>query len=131
MTKPVEICTERDWTLDEAKEVLPLVRRIFEKHENAIKFALDQQRFFIKTGAPQTAVTDCDKKVNEELIAMGRKLTRLSIKVFGNYFIGFDSGQWYWSWKFNEPTIEYFNGYEENPLYSRHRIAIIEMMYGR
>lgn len=37
----------------------------------------------------------------------------LGIEVKGLWLIDFDSGAGYYCWKYPEPTLEYFHGYEE------------------
>ena len=129
--KVIEICVDRTWTLQEAREILPLLKKVFEKHESRIKILLDNQRFFMKTQAPMAAIKSCDDGISHELKLMGGKFLKLGIKVYGNNFIGFDSGEWFWSYQYPEEDISYFHGYVENPLFNRHKIGIIELVNGQ
>jgi len=126
-----QICTTRTWTLEEAKEMIPLVSRLFDTHEQVIKQALEQQRFFMKTGAPKQAISECDDIVNKELVKLGSKLVRLGIRVLGDYFVGFDSGQFLWSYMYKEQSMSHWHGYYENPRFSRHKISFLEVVNGK
>lgn len=121
----VRICEfgPRVFTLDEAKELVPLLIRITTKHEKVITRTMADQRFYMKTFAPQRRVTDCDNKVCAEMTAWGRKVCKLGCKVFSGGYVGMDSGSDWYSWHFGEPKLMYRHNYEVDP--STFRRALI------
>ena len=112
----VTMCVlDRKFTLAEANELLPMLRRISTKHDIAINRALADQRYLMKVGAPQKVITDCDNRVVAELQSWARKVLKLGVKQFQGGWYGFDCGFGYYSWTPNEDTIRYFHGYLERP----------------
>ncbi len=103
------------FTLAEANELLPLIRRISAKHDTVINRALANQRFLMVSGAPQIRVTECDNRVVAELQAWSRKIMKLGVRQFQGGAYGFDSGFGYWSWYTNEPSVTHFHDYMETP----------------
>lgn len=112
------------FTLAEANELLPIIRHISNKHNNAIERALADQRYLLKTGAPQFLVSECDAVVVKQLQIWGGKLLKLGVKQFQGGWMGFDMGQGYYSWCVNEQVVSYYHGYLENPS-ARRPIGVI------
>jgi len=115
----------RKFTLKEANDELPLLKRVFERHEVACNKALADQRFYIKAKAPEALVRQCDDRVSKEMAACGKKLLKLGVKPFGSGFVGFDSGCFYWSWRHGESIVEYYHDYEVHPISGRRKITIL------
>ncbi len=112
----VEICQPpRTFTLKEVDELIPTLQRISEKHENAIAAAMQKQRYFMISGAPQALVTEQDTIVGQNMADWGKKLYKLGAKILPGGYIGFDSGCFYWSWHWGEESCEYYHEYKDNP----------------
>jgi Uncharacterized conserved protein (DUF2203) len=123
-----EICKypiKTEFTLREANDLLPTIRRIFKKHEQRIKKLLSDQRFYIASGAPQERITECDNLVGQEMSWCGTKCFKLGTKVLGDGFLGFDSGVFFWSWMYDEEIISNYHAYDDNPRFKRHKINIL------
>jgi hypothetical protein len=107
------------FTINEANALIPLIQRISAKHEIQISKALALQRWYMKSGASQSRVTDCDNRVVAELQALGRKILKLGVKqTQGGWFL-FDTGYGYWVWTIREPEVEYYCDYLEKPEHRR------------
>lgn len=115
----INICKSRVFSIFDANDLLPIIKRIFAKHEAEITKALADQRFFISTFAPQDRVNECDRRVERELIQMGSKLTKLGLKTFGDGYIGFDNGYGYYSFRNGEQSVTHFHGYMIDPHVNR------------
>ena len=42
-----------------------------------------------------------------------RQLSTLGVEIKGLWLVDFDSGAGYYCWKYPEPSLDYFHGYEE------------------
>lgn len=102
--------------------MVPLISKITERHENAVEKLLQDQRYFLKSGANQERVIAADAEVGRHLLAWGTKLTKLGLKVYGNGFVGFPAQLGYWSWHAGESRIEFWHNDKETPL-QRKKIA--------
>lgn len=115
-----------EFTIEEARNLLPIIKKITKKAELSVTKLLEDQSFMIKTGAPKEIVDSYDQKVGEILKTWGGKITRLGGRVFGSGLIGFNNGIGYWSWHHTEETIEFYHGYDEDPMTTRRKVAFIE-----
>lgn len=102
-------------TLREVNELVPILIRITKKHEGLISHAMQTQRFLIKSGAPQTRVTECDQLVGKEMGKWATKMFKLGAKVYSNGYLGFWSGFGFWSWRFPEPYCSWYTETEVDP----------------
>ena len=101
---------KRLFTYEEALDVLPEVQRITEGAVRELEVLLEadtppEEELEI----PGELVSDYQRIVSgwaETVLALG-------IEVKGLWLIDFDSGAGYYCWKYPEPTLEYFHGYEE------------------
>jgi len=87
----------RTFTLDEARAMLPRVRQI----TNAAVEKFDE--------LPE----DLDSERQEVLERWARDVRALGVEVKGLWLVDFDSGAGYYCWKYPEPALGHFHGYEE------------------
>ncbi len=87
------------FTLAQAREVLPRVRQITS--EAAARYdSLGED--------PET------EEQRQELVREWvRHLSTLGVEIKGLWLVDFDSGAGYYCWKYPEPALDYFHGYEE------------------
>jgi len=84
------------FTLDEAREALPKVREITAEAVASYESA------------------DGAEEQQQEIVGRWvRRITSLGLEVKGLWLVDFDSGAGYYCWKYPEPALEYFHGYEE------------------
>ncbi len=114
------------FTLEEVNELIPLLNRIYKHHETIIHKALDNQRFFMQTGAPQIRVTEQDDIVCAEMKRCAVKCYKLGARVLQGGHLGFDSGMFFWSWKFPETECLYHHAYHfaTNPELGRQKLEV-------
>lgn len=118
MSKVAEICQERaakTFTLQEVNDLVPLLTKISQKHENIISESMNTQRFMLKSGAKQERITEQDNIVGENMRQWGVKVYKLGAKVMPGGYLGFNSGCFYWSWHYGEKDCSYYHEYEDNP----------------
>jgi hypothetical protein len=87
----------RIFTLGEARELLPRVR---ELTADAV------ERF----GRLPAELEDERRELVEE---WARELEALGLEIKGLWLVDFDSGAGYYCWKYPEPALDHFHGYEE------------------
>lgn len=120
----IHISGRRVFTLPEANAMLPLILRITDKYENQITKLMGEQRFYVKTLAPQALVNKIDIEVARLMNEWGAKLTKLGCIVLGTRAASFDSGFGYWSWIYPEATVSHYYDYNQQ-IHDRRKLAII------
>ena len=84
------------FTLGQAREALPRVREITEE-----------------AVASYESAEGAEERQQEIVGRWVRRITALGVEVKGLWLVDFDSGAGYYCWKYPEPALEYFHGYEE------------------
>lgn len=95
------------FSLEEAVEVLPIVKRIVAKHEVVIQKLLKEQRYALDAKAGLETIKEYDKKLVNEQIAWGSKLTRMGLRVSGGY-VYFNTGTGWYVWLIGHDNIQYY-----------------------
>lgn len=126
LTNVVSICQDHTkfFTLAEVNKLVPLLDRITRRHEREIQKAMSNQRFLIKTGAPQSCVSKCDDIVGYHMAEWGKKIYKLGGRVLQGGYIAFDNSWGYWSWHWGEHEINMYHDYTESPN-QRRNVGII------
>lgn len=88
---------KRIFTLGEARDALPRVRKITE--EAVARY--------------ESAGGEAEEQQQEIVGEWVRQITAQGVEVKGLWLVDFDSGAGYYCWKYPEPSLEYFHGYEE------------------
>lgn len=107
------VSERKTFSYEEALELLPRVRELTEHAAREIEQI---------TGRP-SAADDFEEELAipaEFQIDVERVLTRwatalidLGVEVKGLWLVDFDCGSGYYCWRFPEPSLEYFHGYDE------------------
>ena len=101
--------SERRWTLEAARALLPDVRartaRAVEEAE-----ALAEQR---DPGAAEAERGALAERIEAVVARWAREMEALGIEVKGLWLVDFDSGSGYYCWQWPEEALEYWHGYEE------------------
>ena len=84
------------FTLGEARDALPKVREITAE-----------------AVASYESAAGAEERQQEIVGRWVRSINSLGVEVKGLWLVDFDSGAGYYCWKYNEPALEYFHGYEE------------------
>jgi hypothetical protein len=94
------IGTKRIFSLEEAQELPPLVRRITE---DAVQRARD-----LASDAGQRS----EMELREILIAWGKKVEKLGAEPKGLWLVDFDNGEGYYCWRYPETRVDHFHEYK-------------------
>jgi hypothetical protein len=102
--------SERAWTLEAARALLPDVRartaRAVEEAE-----ALGQERALHAADAPERGALE--ERIEAVVMRWAREMEALGLEVKGLWLVDFDSGSGYYCWQWPEERLEYYHGYEE------------------
>jgi regulator of sirC expression with transglutaminase-like and TPR domain len=90
----------RIFRLEEARDVLPKVRELTED-------AVFRYARLVPAGE------EAEAERQEIVSVWAREVTGLGAEIKGLWLVDFDSGAGYYCWKYPEPALEYFHGYEE------------------
>ncbi len=100
------------FSLDEARRVLPVVRRITIEFSSKVELLIAR----LETLPLNHTETICslEKQVNDFVQQWNDKIRKLGAEPRGLWFVDFDSGHGYFSWKQPEVDIVYWHSYEES-----------------
>ena len=98
------------FTLEEARSLLPQVREITEE---AVEGAAG-----VMHALERPDLTDGERQAySEELKLMAdawaSRIAKLGALAKGLWLVDFDSGGGYYCWRYDEPELEFFHGYED------------------
>ncbi|MFZ4403138.1 MAG: DUF2203 family protein [Pseudobdellovibrionaceae bacterium] len=107
----IDITKKIIFSLDEAKNLLPLLVYITEKIKSDVDY-LEQQ---LKRIENQTQ--DRNEEIKNQIRILTeqwhKKVERTGAKAKGLWIVDFDNGLGYFCWKYPEPDIVYFHGYDD------------------
>lgn len=117
MSEVAFICQPKDkhYTKEEVLELLPILNTICVKYNSKRQKIFDNQCYYVKTGAPQTIVTECDNKIGAVMQECFTKIYKLGGKALGGGWVAFDNGTGYWIWRYSEPQLLWVIGYGCDP----------------
>jgi len=88
-------------------------KKIFT-YEDAIALLPEVQRLTEVAVEQIDAIDDADPEVYQDIVQdWAESVMSLGIEVKGLWLVDFDSGGGYYCWKYPEPALEFFHGYEE------------------
>lgn len=99
------------FSLDEAKRILPIVRRI------TLEFSAKVELLIARLETLQLTQTDTicalEKQVNDLIQIWNDKIRKLGAEPRGLWVVDFDNGSGYYCWKHPETEILYWHAYED------------------
>jgi hypothetical protein len=96
---------KRIFTYEEAAELLPVVLEL----TSAAVAELEE----LAAQAEPAETPEPTAEYEEVVERWAASITELGIEVKGLWLIDFDCGSGYYCWKFPEPALQFFHGYEE------------------
>lgn len=110
MADIIQITQSKNFTLEEANKILPIIRKITKEtvdqflflevklkhHEN------DEQKY-----------KEVENEVNALLNKWADKINKLGAEAKGIWLVDFNSGEGFYCWRYDEEKVEYFHSYEE------------------
>lgn len=121
MDSVIEINRRSVFSLEEARELLPIVFRITKSYSVRVESLIE--RLDALNGENEQVVTQIEKQVNELIQDWQNKVQKLGALPKGLWLADFDAGDGYFCWKFPERNIEYWHGYSDG--YSK-RVLVSE-----
>ena len=107
----VELNRQKCFTLEEARELLPIVSRITRAYADTVENLI--QRIEAAVDHSSDIADGLEAEVNENVHAWQTKLEKLGIKTKGLWVADFDSGDGYFCWKFPEDDIRFWHRYSD------------------
>ena len=95
--------TVRNFSLDEAQDLLPLVYRLTEESTKKTKYLMSCIEALADKKSPRVA--ELQQQVNEIIDRWQNKIERLGAKPKGLWLADFDNGNGYYCWKFLNQNI--------------------------
>ncbi len=101
------ICQPKDswFQIEEVRALIPLLTNIARVSLNKIERIRSDQRFYMKSGAPQSVVTELDNKIGAEMQIFYTKINKLGGRAMGDGWLAFDTGSDFIIWRYYEPKL--------------------------
>ena len=109
MGEVFEFNRKRVFTLEEARELLPIVRRLTKGAHDEVKLLTSQLSYH---NSPEQR-GKVETRVEELFRDWFQKMKKLGCEAKGMWLVDFDSGQGYYCWHYPEMEVEHFHGYSE------------------
>ena len=101
---------KRCWSLEGARALLPEVRERTAAAVSEIQKLLERRE---REGATASSVEQIDAQVAKVTSDWARAMDALGLEVKGLWLVDFDSGNGCYCWRWPEPELAYFHGYDE------------------
>lgn len=102
---------KRVLTLKEARELLPIVRRVTDESQSKVESLLRQMELLPDNDAERKKALE--KEINVFVDQWQSKIEKLGGEPKGLWLVDFDCGVGYFCWKFPEHDLDFFHGYTE------------------
>ncbi len=109
MGEIVFIGKKRRFTLDEAKELLPTVRRVTERAIKTVEQVRHKRRSTPQKMAPQ----QYEEATQAVIGTWAEQIERLGCEPKGLWLVDFDYGDGYYCWRYPEIGLDYSHNYDE------------------
>ena len=109
MAEIIPINQKRRFTLDDARQVLPIVRRMTERAVR--RYRMSRARLEGASFGPD----ECKRvegELHAQIIEWRESVERLGCDCKGLWIVDFDAGNGYFCWKYPEEDISYFHEYD-------------------
>jgi hypothetical protein len=107
MAEIFEINQKRLFTLDDARDILPIVLRVTHRAFADVKKNSTQ----ISYTKDRTVKSEAEERIQQIFNSWRQKVQKLGGEAKGMWLVDFDSGQGYFCWHYPETNIAYFHGY--------------------
>ncbi len=100
----------RRFTLEEARALLPEVRRITDEAAEALNDIAEEIQS-CEEGDPRRR--SLEREYVERINDWASEVREVGCEVKGLFLVDFDNGEGFYCWKWPEADIDHFHGYEE------------------
>lgn len=102
---------KRLFTLEEARELLPLIKRLTQKAVDETEGHLTQLEYLSQDSSNRKEISD---ELNHFVNRWVEKVQKLGCEVKGLWLVDFDSGEGdYWCWQYPESDVEFYHSHNE------------------
>ena len=102
--------SSRRFTLEEARALLPAVRRLTDDAVHEAEALAKQMQ---KVGPGNAQYERLDESLNARIVRWATDVESLGAEVKGLWLVDFDTGDGYYCWKHPEPVISHYHGYTD------------------
>ena len=106
----VRIFQQRKFTLPEAEELLPAIRKITKEAVDHFLLLEEKLKHF---QADPEKWKNVEEEIAEVLNHWSEKVIKLGCQPKGIWLVDFDNGEGYYCWRYGDDKIQYFHGYHE------------------
>jgi hypothetical protein len=99
----------RVFTYEEARALMPRVIEITRDAVERVDSLLAESANLPAEDVPDEVMTE----YNEIVDRWASAILEMGVDVKGLWLVDFDSGSGYYCWKYPEPALQYFHGYDE------------------
>lgn len=98
------------FTLEEARALLPDIRAITQAAFEETAPTIEELK---RSDLTTEERIDFERELQVMANAWAGKITRLGAVVKGLWLVDFDSGNGFYCWTYDEPTLDYFHSYDQ------------------
>jgi hypothetical protein len=106
----VTIYREGIFTLEEAGELLPVIRRLTKYHSKKVDALISRLETEYPQGQGGSAL---EEEINSLINSWHDKIKKLGAVSKGLWLVDFDSGDGHFCWKYPEEEIKYWHAYND------------------
>lgn len=107
----IELKKNKTFTLKEAEQILPLVRKITKETIRQVEnYRWDHN--FGQFMADQQHLYEEESQMQKIIERWSDKISKLGAEPKGFWLVDFDTGQGYFCWKYPEERLNYFHDYQ-------------------
>ena len=110
MGELVTILQPRRFTLQEAEDLLPVIRKITK--ESVDQFLMLEEKLKHFQNDPEKW-KEVEQEIAQLLNHWSEKILKLGCQPKGIWLVDFDNGEGYFCWRYGDEKIQYFHGYNE------------------
>ena len=103
MTRPI-------FSLQQARDLLPQVKHVTA---DAVRRAESLASELERLGEDDPARTPVSDALREVVNGWADEIRAMGIEVKGLWLVDFDNGDGYYCWRYPEPTVSHYHGYED------------------
>jgi hypothetical protein len=107
----ISINSKKSFSLNEAKQLLPLIYRITEVSQLEVKRISNQLDAIKEVNSERASAFE--RQINDEVSKWQEKVQKLGAVAKGLWLVDFDNGDGYFCWKFPESDIRFWHGYQD------------------
>lgn len=109
MGNVIAIHQRRQFTLDEARELLPIVRRVTQSAFDEVK----QKAAELSYVSDPSRREQTEEKIRKTFLEWQEKIQKLGCDAKGMWLVDFDTGEGYYCWHYPEPELNHYHSYAD------------------